>query len=149
MTIVLLLVVIVILLYTHRARHEYTLGVFLLLAAFTLLAIQIHLLRILGELFALALQHWIELLTAFSGAMLLIVPAVMLYVALRDHTEKRPAPGNPPQPHGAVRSKFERRVATLMALGYGRTQAEMTALGQMKRDLQHLQREKLNLRDPS
>jgi hypothetical protein len=131
MTVVALLVVIAILLYTCHPKRDYSLSVALLIAAFTWLAIEIHLLRILRDLFALALEHWIEIVMAFSAAILLIVPAIMIYIAVRDQLDKCE---KVQEAHGTVRSKFERRVTTLMALGYGRTQAEANALRLLKRD---------------
>ncbi|MGA7687100.1 MAG: hypothetical protein WCC32_18535 [Terriglobales bacterium] len=139
MTIAILLVVIAILLFTMRPGRNYTLSTGFLIAAFTWLAIEIHLLRILRDVFAVAVEHWFDTLMTFGAAIVLSVPATMLYIAIRDQFENRnPGRERHPSP-GRVRNqvldKFERRVATLMALGYGRTQAETTALHQMKRDL--------------
>jgi len=135
MTVVFLLVVIVILLYTRQAGRDYTLGIALLIAAFTWLAIEIHLLRILADLFALALEHWLDLVIAFGASILLIVPAIMIYITLQDRVDHRALPPQLQPSHSTVRGKFDRRVATLMALGYGRTQAETTAIRLLKRDL--------------
>jgi hypothetical protein len=139
MTVAILLVAIAILLYMRHPKRDYSLGIALLIAAFTCLAIEIHLLRFLGDVFALAFEHWIETVLVFSAAILLIVPAIMLYVAVSDQIDSRALARAHHQSSGEIRntvlSKFERRVATLMALGYGRTQAESTALHQMKRDL--------------
>ncbi len=139
MTIAPLLVVITILLFTLRPGRNFTLSTAMLIAAFTWLAIEIHLLRILRDVFAVAVEHWFDSLMAFGVAIVLSVPAIMLYVGVRDQLEHRnpgrerhPSPGHA---RNRVLDKFERRVATLMALGYGRTQAETTALQQMKRDL--------------
>jgi hypothetical protein len=141
MTVAILVVVIAILLYTCHPKRDYTLSVALLIAAFTWLAIEIHVLRLLRDVFALALEHWIETVMAFGAVILLIVPAIMLYIAIRDQIDSRGLVRERHPSSGTVRSsvlnKFERRVATLMALGYGRTQAEATALHQMKRDLDH------------
>ena len=131
MTVAFLLVVIVVLLYTRRPDRDYTLGLMLLIAAFVWLAIEIHLLSILGDFFAVALEHWLDIVMAFGAAVLLIVPAIMIYIAVRDHVENRE---KFQESNGTVRGKFERRVATLMALGYGRTQAEATAIRLLKRD---------------
>jgi dipeptide/tripeptide permease len=133
MTVIVLLVVIVVLLYTRRPDRDYTLGVMLLIAAFIGLAIKIRLLSVLGDLFALALEHWLEIVMAFGTAILLSVPAIMIYIAVRDHLDKRKMQ----ESHGPVRSKFERRVTTLMALGHGRTQAEATAIRLLKRDFEN------------
>ena len=131
MTAAFLLVVIVILLYTRGPERDYSLGLLVLTTAFIGLAIKVHLLSILGDFFALALEHWLEIVMAFGAAILLIVPAIMIYIAVRDHVENRE---KFQESHGPVRNKFERRVATLMALGYGRTQAEATAIHLLKRD---------------
>jgi hypothetical protein len=139
MTIAILLVVIAILIYTRRPGFEYTLGAALLITAFTWLAVEIHLLRILRDVFALVLDHWFDTLMVFGAAIVLSVPVTMLYIAIRDQFENRKLGREghplPVQVRNRVLDKFERRVATLMALGYGRTQAEATALHQMKRDL--------------
>jgi hypothetical protein len=139
MTIAILLVVIAILLFTVRPGHNYTVSTALLIAAFTWLAIEIHLLRILRDVFAIAVQHWFDTLMAFGAAILLSVPATMLYIAIRDQFENRSLGRQRRLLLGHARNrvlaKFERRVATLMALGYGRTKAEATALHQMKRDM--------------
>jgi hypothetical protein len=141
MIVAILLVVIAILLYTCHFKCGYTVNVALLIAAFTALAIEIHLLELLRDVFAIAMDHWIDTVMAFGGVILLIVPALMLYIAIRDQIDNRKPVEAGQQSrspmHGTVLSKFERRVATLMALGYGRTQAEATALQQMKRDLDH------------
>lgn len=139
MTIVFLLVVIVVLLWTRQAGGDYTLGIGLLIAAFTWLAIEIHLLSILGDLFALALEHWLEIVMAFGAAILLIVPAIMIYIALRDQLDDLAMRPQFQQSPGTVRSKFDRRVTTLIALGYGRTEAETTAIRLMKRDFHNNQ----------
>jgi len=135
MTIVFLLVVIVILLYTRQAGRDYTLGIGLLIAAFTWLAIEIHLLRILADLFALAVQHWLDVVVALGAAILLIVPVIMIYITLHDRLDDRALSPQAQHSPGAVRGKFDRRVATMIALGYDRTQAEVTAVRLMKRDL--------------
>ena len=141
MIVAILLVVIAILLYTCHLKRDYTVYVALLIAAFTALAIEIHFLELLRDVFAIALDHWVDTVVMFGGIMLLIVPALMLYIAVRDHIDNRNLGRKRYQTyvpiHSKVLSKFERRVATLMALGYGRTQAEATALQQMKRDLEH------------
>jgi signal transduction histidine kinase len=139
LTIAILLIAIAILLFTLRPGREYTLSAALLIAAFTWLAIEIHLLRILRDVFAFAVEHWFDTVMAFGAAILLSVPATMLYIAIRDqldnHNFGRERPSSSGRVRNGVLDKFERRVATLMALGYGRTQAEATALHQMKRDL--------------
>jgi hypothetical protein len=143
MVVVFLLVVIAILLYRRRPDRDYSLSAALLIAAFTWLAIEIHVLRLLQDLVALAVAHWVDVTTALAAAILLVVPAMMLYIAVRDqldHRAKSPGPLRnlvPTHARHTVLNKFERRVATLMALGYRRTQAEATALNQMKRDLEH------------
>lgn len=141
MTVAILLVVIAVLLYTCHPRRDYTLSIALLIAAFTWLAIEIRLLRILRDVFALAFEHWVETVMAFGAAILLIVPAMMLYIAIRDQIDSRNLArvrhASRSHTRNTVLDKFERRVATLMALGYGRTEAEATALHQMKRDLDH------------
>jgi hypothetical protein len=131
MTVAFLLVIIVVLLYTRRPERDYTLGLMGLIAAFIWLAIEIHLLSILGDLFALALERWIQIVIALGAAVLLIVPAIMIYIAVRDHLDNRKKFR---ESHGTVRNKFERRVTTLMSLGYGRTQAESNAMRLLKRD---------------
>jgi hypothetical protein len=127
MIVVSLLVVIAILLYLGQPHRDYTLGIALLIAALTWLSIEVHLLHLLRDVVALALDYWLDTLMALCAVILLIVPATMLYVGVRDPVVAR----------HTVLDKFERRVATLMALGYGRTEAETTALHQMKRDLSH------------
>ena len=131
MTVAFLLVVIVILLYTRRPDRDYTLGIMVLIAASIWLAIEIHLLSILADFFAVALEHWLEIVMAFGAAVLLIVPAIMIYIAVRDQLDNRE---KFQESHGPIRSTFERRVTTLMALGYGRTQAEATAMRLLTRD---------------
>ncbi|MGB9196998.1 MAG: hypothetical protein WCB53_08720 [Terriglobales bacterium] len=141
MLVVLLLVVIAVLLYLRHPDRDYTLSAAVLIAALTWLAIEVHLLRLLHDLFALAVDHWVDTVIGLSALLLLIVPAIMIYVAIRDQMDERatrpylqPVRGAVPARH-SVLDKFERRVAVLMALGYSRTQAEGTALHQMKRDL--------------
>jgi hypothetical protein len=134
MTVAFLLVVIVILLYTRRPDRDYTVGIMVLIAASIWLAIEIRLLSILGDLFALALEHWLEIVMAFGAAILLIVPAIMIYIAVHDRLENHE---KIEELHGPILSTFERRVTTLMALGYGRTQAEATAIRLLKRDFEN------------
>jgi hypothetical protein len=140
MTVAILVVVIAILLFTCHPKRDNTVSAALLIAAFTWLAIEIHLLRLLRDVFALALDHWLDTVMAFGAVILLVVPASMLYIAIRDHLDRRSLAHAQHQSFGPSRNtvtRFERRVATLMALGYGRTLAEATALHQMKRDLDH------------
>jgi len=134
MTVVLLLIVIVVLLWTRQAGRDYTLRIVFLIAAFTWLAIEIHLLKILGAIFAVAVEHWFAIVMALGAAVLLSVPVLMIYIAVSDHLERRSSREDFHESQNTVRCKFERRVDTLMALGYGRTQAEITAVRQMKRD---------------
>ena len=89
MTVAFLVVAIVLLLYTRPDERDYTLGIMLLIGAFTWLAIEIHLLRILADLCAVALEHWIEIIVAFSAAVLLSVPVAMIYMAVRDQLDNR------------------------------------------------------------
>jgi len=140
MTVAILVVVIAILLFTCHPERDYTVSAALLIGAFTWLAIEIHLLGLLRDVFALALDHWLDTVMAFGAVILLVVPASMLYLAVRDHLDRRSFAHAQHPSFGPSRNtvnRFERRVATLMALGYGRTQAEATALHQMKRDLDH------------
>jgi hypothetical protein len=88
MTVLFLLAVIVLLLSTRQAERDYTIGIALLIGAFTWLAIEIHLLHVLADIFAAALEHWTEIVMALSVTILLIVPMIMLYIALRDELEK-------------------------------------------------------------
>lgn len=143
---VFLLVAIALLLCRRQPSRDCTLSAALLIAALTWLAIDVHLLHLLRDLFAVAVDHWFDTVVAFGAAVLLIVPATMLYVGIRDQMEERArrmergerrgfGEAVPARAQHSVMDKFERRVATLMALGYSRTQAENTALHQMKRDM--------------
>jgi small-conductance mechanosensitive channel len=89
MIVVSLLVVIVALLYAHQSDGDYSLGIALLIGAFTWLAIEIHLLRILADFFAVALEHWLEIVMALGVAIVLIVPAIMIYIAVQDELDHR------------------------------------------------------------
>ncbi|MFZ3266103.1 MAG: hypothetical protein WA172_19005 [Terriglobales bacterium] len=131
MIVALLLVVIGILLCTRRPGRDYTLGLMALIAGFIWLAIEIHLLSIVADFFGVAVQHWIQIVVALGAAILLIVPAIMIYIAIRDRFDSRE---KVLESHNPVRNTFERRVDTLRALGYGRTEAEATALRLLKRD---------------
>ncbi len=131
MIVALLLVGIGILLCTRRPGRDHTPGLMVLIAGFIWLAIEIHLLSMLGDLFAAALRNWSQIVVAFGAAILLIVPAIMIYIAVRDQFDGRTKVLDA---HNPVRNTFERRVDTLRALGYGRTEAEATALRLLKRD---------------
>ncbi len=146
MVVVFLLVVIALLLYLRQSQRDYTLSAAVLIAALTWLSIEIHLLGLLHDVMALALDHWLDAVMVFCAVILLIVPAMMIYVGIRDQLEERDECRGEHSSLGraaAARSrhtvldKYERRVATLRALGYGRTEAEATALHQMKRDMSH------------
>jgi len=149
MTVAFLLAVIAILLYLRRPERDYSLGAAALIAAATWLAIDVHLLRLLQEVLALAVENWIDVVMGLGALLLLIVPAMMVYIGVREEIDKRALVGHPRErftracravsahPENKVVDKFERRVATLTALGYGRTEAEATAFHQMKRDLNH------------
>src|SRR5271166_1343054 len=88
MIVVSLLVVILILLYAHQADRDCSLEIALLIGVFTWLAIEIHLLRILAGVFALALEHWMEMVMLFSAGALLIVPVIMIYIAVCDRLDE-------------------------------------------------------------
>jgi hypothetical protein len=134
MTVSVLLVVIIVLLFTRRPARDYTVGVMILIAAGVWLAIEIGLISMLGEVFALAAEHWIKIVVALASAVLLIVPAIMISVAVRDRFGSREKARDS---RSTVRYKFERRVNTLMGLGYGRTEAETTAFRLLRRDLNY------------
>ncbi|MGA8301359.1 MAG: hypothetical protein WB817_17885, partial [Terriglobales bacterium] len=89
MLVVLLLVVIAVLLYLRHPDRDYTLSAAVLIAALTWLAIEVHLLRLLHDLFALAVDHWVDTVIGLSALLLLIVPAIMIYVAIRDQMDER------------------------------------------------------------
>lgn len=130
MIVALLLVAIGILLCTRRSERDHTPGLMVLIGGFIWLAIEIHLLSMLGDLFAAALRHWIQIVAAFGVTILLIVPAIMIFITIRDKFDSRRVL----DAHNPVRSTFERRVETMKALGYGRTEAEAIALRLLKRD---------------
>ncbi len=131
MIVALSLVAIGFLLCTRRPGRDYTPGTVALIAGFIWLAIEIHLLGMLGDLLAAALRHWIQIVVSCGAAILLIVPALMIYLAVRDQFDNGTKVLDA---HNPVRNTFERRVDTLRALGYGRTEAEATALRLLKRD---------------
>ena len=142
MTAVFLLGFIALLLYLRLSERGYTLTAAVLIAALTWLAIDVHLLHLLQNLVALAVENWVDVAMGLGALILLIVPAMMIYVGIREELDKRGAPPHQvftpvsiANPHNKVLDKFERRVATLLALGYSRTEAESTAVHQMKRDL--------------
>lgn len=124
MTVFFLLVVIVALLSPQRAARDYSVRIMLLIAAFFWLGIEIHILRILADLCALALEHWVEILMAFSAAVVLSVPLIMVYIALGDQLEERAIRQEFRESHGAVRTRFNQHVAALMARGFDRERAE-------------------------
>ncbi|HTR24948.1 MAG TPA: hypothetical protein VMI10_13290 [Terriglobales bacterium] len=134
MTVVFLLAVIALLLYLHRPERDCTLSAAALIGAFTWLAIDVHLLRLLQEMFAFAIENWVDVVMGVGALILLIVPAMMIQIAVRGELALT---GHSANRRNRVIDKFERRVATLLALGYSRTAAETTALHQMKRDLDH------------
>jgi hypothetical protein len=107
MTVVFLLVVIVVLLYTRQADRDYTLGLVFLIGAFIWLAVKIHLLSILGDLFALGLEHWTEIVMASSAALLLIVPAIMVYLAARVRFDNGTIRRELREPNGRLRTRFK------------------------------------------
>ncbi|HVM94485.1 MAG TPA: hypothetical protein VMT67_16810 [Terriglobales bacterium] len=141
MTVVfLLLVVIAMLLYVRRPN--YTFSVAVLIAALTWLAIDVHLLRLVQEMVAFVVENWADVAMGVGAVIVLIVPAMMIYIGVRDEIDKRAThphqmftPVGIANARNRVLDKFERRVATLLALGYSRTEAEATAFHQMKRDL--------------
>ncbi len=108
MIVALLLVAIGILLCTRRSERDHTPGLMVLIGGFIWLAIEIHLLSMLGDLFAAALRHWIQIAAAFSVTILLIVPAIMIFIAIRDKFDSRRVL----DAHNPVRNAFERRVET-------------------------------------
>jgi hypothetical protein len=89
MTVAFLLAVIVFLIYTGQAERDCTFGSVILIGACVWLAIEIKLLHILADLFAIALAHWLEIVIALSAGIVLFVPAVMLYISLRDQLDRR------------------------------------------------------------
>ncbi len=136
MIVVFLLAVIVLLLSTRQTGRDYSLGIALLIGAFTWLAIEIHLLRVLADLFAIALEHWTQIVMALSITILLIVPAIMIYLAIRDELDNRAIREEFQQSNGALRYKFNQKVAALIAQGYGRERAEATVARLVDRRLE-------------
>ena len=88
LTVAFLLAVVVVLLCTRQTERDYTFAVLVLIGALIGLAIKINLLSILGDIFALALENWLSIVIALSAAIVLIVPALMIYVAVRDELDK-------------------------------------------------------------
>ncbi len=128
MTVFFLVAVIVVLLSTQRVNRDYSVRIALLIAAFFWLAIEIHLLSILADLCALALEHWLEIVMAFCAAVVLSVPLIMVYIALCDQLDERAIRQEFRQSHWTVRTRFNRRVAGLMAQGFDRERAEAATL---------------------
>ena len=67
MIVVFLLVVIAVFLYLRQPQRDYTLSAAVMIAAFTWLSIEIHLLGLLHDVLALALDHWLDAVMVFCA----------------------------------------------------------------------------------
>ncbi len=89
MAVALLLAIVVVLLCTRQTERDYTFALLFLLAASIALAIKIRLISILGDVFGLAVENWLPIVIVLSAVIILIVPALMIYLAIRDQFDSR------------------------------------------------------------
>jgi hypothetical protein len=140
--IVLLLVLVFLLIFTPPEERVLAFGVMSAIAAATWVAFKLKLWAVLGSMLGSLLDllwdNWQALLMALAASIVLIVPALMIYLLICDRLDDRAIRREFLESSGTVTQKLDSRVHTLMRLGYDRERAESLALNLVDKELKRL-----------
>lgn len=142
MMIVLLLVVVFLLIFTPPGERPLAIGVVSAVAVASWIVFQLKLWAVfgsmLGSLLDLLWGNWQALLMALAASIVLIVPALMIYLVVCDRLDDRAIRKEFLENSGTVTQKLDSRVQTLMRVGYDRERAESMALNLVDKELKRM-----------
>jgi len=140
--IVILLVLIFLLIFTPPEERALAFGVVSAIAIASWVAFKVKLWAIvgsmLGSLLDLLWDNWQALLMALGASIVLIVPALMIYLVICDRLDDRAIRKEFLESSGTVTHKLDSRVNALMRLGYDRERAESVALNLADKKLKRM-----------
>jgi hypothetical protein len=137
--IVLLLVLVFLLIFTPPEERALAVGAVSAIAIASWAIFQLKLWAVLGSMLGSLLDllwdNWQALLMALAASIVLIVPALMIYLLICDRLDDRAIRREFLESSGTVTQKLDSRVHTLMRLGYDRERAESLALNLVDKEL--------------
>jgi hypothetical protein len=140
--IVLLLILVFLLIFTPPEERALAFGVVSAIAVATWVAFELKLWAIvgsmLGGLLDLLWDNWQALLMALAALIVLIVPALMIYLVICDRLDDRAIRREFLESSGTVTKKLDSRVHALVRLGYDRERAESVALNLVDKELKRM-----------
>jgi hypothetical protein len=140
--IVLLLILVFLLIFTPPEERALAFGVVSAIAVAAWVVFELKLWAVvgsmLGSLLDLLWDNWQTLLMALAASIVLIVPALMIYLVICDRFDDRAIRREFLESSGTVTQKLDSRVHALMRLGYDRDRAESVALNLVDKELKRL-----------
>lgn len=140
--IVLFLILVFLLIFTPPEERVLAFGVMSAIAAASWIAFQLKLWAIVGSMLGSLLDfvwdNWQVLTMALAASIVLIVPALMIYLVVCDRLDDRAIRREFLESSGTVTKKLDTRVHALMRLGYDRERAESVALNLADKELKRM-----------
>jgi len=140
--IVLLLVVVFLLIFTPPEERALASGIMSVIPLGSWVVFKVKLWAVLGSLLGSLLdfvwENWQVLAMALAASIVLIVPALMIYLVICDRLDDRAIRREFLESSGTVTKKLESRVHALMRLGYDRERAESVALNLVDKELKRM-----------
>jgi len=137
--IVLLLVVVFLLIFTPPEERALASGIMSVIPLGSWVVFKVKLWAVLGSLLGSLLdfvwENWQVLAMALAASIVLIVPALMIYLVICDRLDDRAIRREFLESSGTVSKKLDSRVHALMRLGYDRERAESVALNLVDKEL--------------
>ena len=137
--IVLFLVVVFLLIFTPPEERALASGIMSVIALGSWVVFKVKLWAVLGSLLGSLLdfvwENWQVLAMALAASIVLIVPALMIYLVICDRLDDRAIRREFLESSGTVSKKLDSRVHALMRLGYDRERAESVALNLVDKEL--------------
>jgi MFS family permease len=137
--IVLLLVLAFLLIFTPPEERAFAVGIISAIAVASWVVFQLKLWTLfgsmLGSLLDLLWDNWQAVLVALAASIVLIVPALMIYLVVCDRLDDRAIRKEFLESSGTVTKKLDSRVHELMRVGYDRQRAETVALNLVDKEL--------------
>jgi hypothetical protein len=137
--IVLLLVLAFLLIFTPPEERPLAVGAVSAIAIASWAIFQLKLWAVfgsmLGNLLDLLWDNWQTLLMALAASIVLIVPALMIYLVVCDRIDDRAIRKEFLETSGTVTKKLDSRVRSLIRVGYDRERAESVALNLVDKEL--------------
>jgi len=137
--IVVFLVAVFLLIFTPPEDRALAFGVMSAIAVATWIVFQLKLWAVLGSLLGSLLDllwdNWQALAVALAASIVLIVPALMIYIIVCDRLDDRAIRKEFLESRGTVTQKLDSRVHALMRVGFDRERAESVALNLVDKEL--------------